>query len=322
MSKPTVVIHNATVGPAMDIVREAHPDLDVIGCESHARLPELIRETGANVLYSIRFTDEVPYPGAALTDNGILEWISVGGSGTDHLPPWDAEELTVTNSAGVAADMMAEYALGAMLSFSLDLRGFRAAQAKRRWMIDGSVQPIEGKTILIIGLGKTGQALARRCKAMGLRVLGVRARPAPTTDVDETHGMDALPDLVPQSDFVTLAVPLLASTRGLFNAGLVDRMHPRSVLIDVSRGGVCDQDALARALAGDRIRGAALDVFETEPLPPDSPFWDLENVILTPHCSSVYDGWSEKSARMFTENLTRFRKGEALTNIVDPGRGY
>src|SRR4029453_5341566 len=116
--------------------------------------------------------------------------------------------------AGVAADMMAEYALGAMLSFSLGLRTFAAHQRARNW-VAGAVEPIEGKTLLLLGLGRTGQALARRAKALGMTTLGVRARPLLTADVDEVHGVDALPELWGRADFIACCVPLLASTRGL-----------------------------------------------------------------------------------------------------------
>ena len=108
----------------------------------------------------------------------------------------------------------------------------------------------------------------------------------------------------------------------MVDAATIAQMQPGAVLIDVSRGGVVDQTALAAALTNGQLRGAALDVFETEPLPADSPFWDLENVILTPHCSSVYEGWELKSVAMFSENLSRYRRGDPLLNIVDPGRGY
>jgi phosphoglycerate dehydrogenase-like enzyme len=230
--------------------------------------------------------------------------------------------VTVTNAAGVAADMMAEYALGAMLSFSLDLRGFERRQRAHHWDLGAKVEPIEGRTVLILGLGKTGEAVARRAKAMGLSVLGVRAQPRPTPNVDAVHGMEDLPDLWGRADFIVCATPLLDTTRGLVDAGAFAAMKPSAVLIDVSRGGVVDEAALLSALASGRLKGAALDVFATEPLPPEHPFWDFDNVIITPHCSSVYDGWDLKAARMFAENLSRYRDGAPLANVVDPRRGY
>lgn len=318
---PIILLHTDEPDTAREIVAAAHADLDIHTCDSYDGLPAMLERTGAEVIYSVRFAGTPGFPRAALLDSGTVRWISVGGSGTDHLAPWDPGQVTVTNAAGVAAGMMAEYALGAMLDFSLDLRGFARAQAERHWTT-GRMTPIEGQTLLILGLGQTGQAAARRAKAMGMNVLGVRARPQPTDHVDEVHEIAALPDLWHRADFVLVCVPLLPSTRGLVGADAFTAMGSTTVLIDISRGGVCDEAALIAALRAGRLRGAALDVFATEPLPVEHPFWAMENVIVTPHCSSVYDGWMEKSVAMFVDNLMRYRHGEALTNIVDPVRGY
>ena len=319
--EPVVLLHTDSPDAARSIVTAAHPDLSIHSCTSYEELPAALAQWRPEVCYSVRFSGTSDFPGAALIDNDGLRWLSVGGSGTDHLPRWAPERLTVTNAAGVAADMMAEYALGTMLSFSLDLRGFARAQTQRRW-IDGRVTPIEGRTLLILGLGQTGCATARRAKAMGMTVLGVRARPQPTDHVDEVHGMDALPALWSRADYILVAVPLLPTTRGLVDAAAFAAMRPGAVLIDVSRGGVVDEAALLNALENGPLKGAALDVFATEPLPESHPLWAMDNVIVTPHCSSVYDGWAEKSVQMFAENLARYRQGAPLTNVVDPVRGY
>ncbi len=321
MKSPTVILHTDNPDAAHAVLAEGHPDLPIHTCDSYEALTGLIEDTGAEVVYSVRFAGTPGFPRAALVENPQIKWASVGGSGTDHLNPWNPDEVTVTNAAGVAADMMAQYALGAMLHFTLDFPGFRAAQARRDW-IGGKVEPIDSKTVLIIGLGKTGEAVAVRAKAMGLNTIGVRARPKPTPNVDEVHGMEALPDLWPRADFIVVCVPLLDSTRGLVGAEAFAAMKPTTVIIDVSRGGVIDEAPLLAALEQNRIRGAALDVFVTEPLPQGHRFWELDNVIVTPHCSSVYDGWDLKSVRMFSENLMRYRKGEVLNNIVNPQRGY
>ena len=320
--KPPVIIHTGSPEETAQIVRTSHPDLDIHLCDSFDGLPPLIEKTGTEVIYSIRFDPVTPFPRAAVLESPTVKWLAVGGSGTDHLGTWDTDHVTVTNSAGSAADMMAEYAIGTMLSFTLDLRSFQRAQTRHEGLGNGRVRPIEGSTLLIIGMGQTGQATARRAKAMGMHVLGVRARPEPMADVDEVHGTAALRDLISRADFILLAVPLLPSTRGLLGEDAFAAMKPGAFLVDVSRGGVCDTQALTRALRSGPMAGAALDVFETEPLPPDSPFWDMENVIVTPHCSSVYDGWYSRTAEMFAENLTRYRNGEPLRNVVDPSRGY
>lgn len=320
-ARPSIIIHADKPGPALAVLAERHPDLRVKACGNYAGLAEAIAGINAEVVYSVRFAGTPLFPRQALVESTTVRWVSVGGSGTDHLRPWDSAKVTVTNAAGVAADMVAEYVLGAMLSFSLGLPGFAVHQRARQWTV-GKVEPVAGLTVLILGLGKSGQALARRAKAMEMTTLGVRAQPKPTSHVDEVHGSDRLPDLWGRADFIVCCLPLLETTRGLVGKEAFAAMKPTAVLVDVSRGGVVDEAALLAALGSGRIKGAALDVFTTEPLPADHPLWGYENVLVTPHCSSVYDGWEERSARMFVENLDRYRRGDVLANIVDPARGY
>ena len=321
MSTPAVLVHNDRFEDLVDAVRREHPDLSVEGCGTYEDLPEVIRQTAAEVVYSICFAGRAGFPRVPLFASPSVKWISVGGSGTDHLRPWDTDKVTVTNSAGVAADMMAEYAIGALLHFSLNLPEFLQAKSDRKW-VSGRVEPLEGKTVLIVGLGHTGHAVARRAKAFGMRTIGVRAHPAPTENVDEVFGAEKLPGLWQKADATVVAVPLLESTRGLVSSDAFAKMPAGSVFVDISRGGVTNQKALEAALAAGHLKGAALDVFETEPLPQDSSLWAMENVIITPHCSSVYDGWTLKSVAMFCDNLRRYRNGRPLRNIVDPIRGY
>jgi phosphoglycerate dehydrogenase-like enzyme len=318
---PAVILHTNASALAMKVLRETHPGLSVHACDSYAGLAALIEQTKAEIVYSVRFDGSPRFPRSALLESPTVKWVSVGGTGTDHLGPWDPEKVTVTNARGVAADMMAEYVLGAMLSFSLGLRSFAAHQRARQW-IAGSVEPIQGKTLLLLGLGGTGQALARRAKAMGMITIGVRARPKPTAHVDEVHGADTLAGLWGRADFIACCVPLLDATRGLVGPAAFAAMKPSAVLIDVSRGGVVDEAALLSALDAGRIRGAALDVFATEPLPADHKLWGYENVIVTPHCSAINDGLERKTLDMFADNLGRYRRGEPLMNVVDPIRGY
>jgi phosphoglycerate dehydrogenase-like enzyme len=319
--KPTVILHTNSPAPALEALRADHGDLDIHTCDNYSGLPGLVARTGAEVVYSVRFAGTPQFPRPALVESPTVRWVSVGGSGTDHLQPWDPGEVTVTNAAGVAANMMAEYVLGAMLSFSLDLRGFQRRQRERQWAPQ-PMRPVEGRTVLILGLGKTGQAVAQRAKAMGMTVIGVRAQPAAIASVDEVHGAQELPALWPRADFIVVCVPLLPDTRGLVGPDALAAIKSGTFLIDVSRGGVVDQAALMAALDAGHLAGAALDVFETEPLPPENPLWAYENVTITPHCSSIYDGWDLKAVRMFSDNLARYRRGEPLQNVVVPQRGY
>ncbi|PTE07002.1 D-2-hydroxyacid dehydrogenase [Mesorhizobium helmanticense] len=318
---PSVILHTDRPAAALAVLKETHPDLTVHACDSYAALPALIGRAAAEVVFSVRFDGTPRYPRQALVDSPTVKWVSVGGSGTDHLGRWDPERLTVTNSAGVAAGMLAEFALGAMLSFSLDLRGFARRQQVRQWG-GGRVEPIEGKTVLIIGLGKTGEAVAKRARAMGMGTLGIRAHPKPTPCLDEVQGVDALLPLIGRADFIICCVPLLPTTRGLLGEAAFAAMKASAVLIDISRGGVVEEAALLAALNARRIKGAVLDVFTTEPLPADHPLWSYDNVAITPHCAAVYDGWDITSVRMFADNLKRYRSGMPLQNVVNPERGY
>ncbi|MBZ9683458.1 MULTISPECIES: D-2-hydroxyacid dehydrogenase [unclassified Mesorhizobium] len=321
-AEPSVILHTDRPAAALAVLMETHPDLAVHTCDSYAALPELIGRVAAEVVYSVRFDGTPRYPRQALVESPTVKWVSIGGSGTDHLGRWDPTRVTVTNSAGVAAGMLAEYALGAMLSFSLDLRGFERRQQARLWGGGGRVEPIEGKTVLIIGLGKTGEAVAKRAQAMGMRTLGIRARPKLMPSLDEVHGPDALLALLGRADFIVCCVPLLPSTRGLIGKAAFAAMKPSAVLIDISRGGVVEEAALLEALDAKRIKGVALDVFATEPLPADHPLWSYDNVAVTPHCAAVYEGWDVKSVGMFADNLKRYRGGVPLQNVVNPERGY
>lgn len=321
MSAPSVILHTDQPEPALTLARARHPQIPFTACSTYDALPQIIKDTRAEIVYSVRFAGTPGFPREALLVSDTVKWVSVGGSGTDHLASWDPAQVTVTNAAGVAADMMAEYTLGALLHFSLDLPGFARAQANREWTA-GRVRPIAGQTLLIIGMGATGKAIAQRASAMGMHVMAVRARPKPQPGVDEMHGVEALGALLPRADAIAVCVPLLVSTKGLLGGKQIAAMKPGAVLVDVSRGGVVDQTALADALASGALGGAALDVFETEPLPATSPFWQMPNVIVTPHCSSVYEGWELKSLEKFCDNLQRYLAGDQVHNIVDPARGY
>ncbi|MCH7554892.1 MAG: D-2-hydroxyacid dehydrogenase [Proteobacteria bacterium] len=305
----------------MDSLRLRFPEVAFISCRSYAKLPAVLAAGAPDALYGIVFAGRSDYPRAAMLNTPSLSWISVGGSGTDHLAPWDPAALTVTNSAGVSSGVMAQYVLAAILSLSLGLPGFAAAKRERRW-IEGRVKPIHGRTAAVVGLGRNGQAVARCLSAMGMRVVGVRANPAPTDHVDRVYGFQELHEALGEADFTVLCLPLTEITRHCIDEPAIAAMKPGAILVDVSRGGVVEGDALVAGLRSGHVAGAALDVFETEPLPPDSPFWTLENVIITPHCSAVYEGWERRSVEIFGDNLARRLRGEPLENIVDPARGY
>lgn len=318
---PRIILHNSDTAPLARWLRAAFPKADYRECNSYEALPALIKSYRPEVVYSVRFAGTPGFPRDALFVPNGPSWVANGGAGTDHYGQWDPEKTTVTNAAGVAAGMMAEYVLGGFLYFTLDIPGLQKDKAARIWNAR-MVTPLAGKTLLVIGLGHTGQALAQRAKAFGMTVLGTRARPRTMNHVDEVHAADDLPDLLPRADFIAVSTPLTPATRGLIGAAEIAMMRRGAILADVSRGGVVDQTALLGALKTGSLAAAVLDVFETEPLPQASPLWTLDNVIISPHCSSVYAEWEEASFRLFLDNLGRWMRAEKLVNIVDPSRWY
>ena len=318
---PCVLLHNDETSALASRLKGAFPNVQVCECKTYEGLSAAISENNPDVVYTVRFAGTPGFPRDALFAKGGPRWISNGGVGTDHFGRWDPAKTVVTNAAGVAADMMAEFILGGFLHFTLDVPGLQADKSERVWRAR-SVRPLKGKTLVIVGLGNTGQALAARAKAFGMTVLGTRARPQDTQNVDEVGSAADLPNLLPRADFVAVCAPLTAETRGLTGSREIAVMKRGVILADVSRGGIVDQTALLWALESGHVAGAAIDVFETEPLPEDSPMWGCESLIISPHCSSVYDGWEEASFDMFLANLDKWLQGLPLANVVDPDRGY
>lgn len=316
-----VLIHAENARDLEVMLTGRFPDVQTQACSSNEELISSLDSFSPDAVYSVRFDGSSPYPSGQLMAESGPRWIAVGGSGCDHLGQWDTERVTVTNAAGVAADMMAEFVFGCVLHFTLDVEGLAQDKTHREWR-EREMIPLHKKTMLIIGLGQTGQAVARRAKAFGMHVIATRARPAPAPNVDEVYSPNDLSTLWTRADVICLSIPLLASTRGLVDAQAFAAMKSSALLVDVSRGGVIVPDAAVQALQEGQIAGAAFDVFYEEPLPKDSPYWDLPNAILSPHASAVYDGWETASFEMFLDNLDLWLKGETLKRIVDPSRGY
>ena len=244
-----------------------------------------------------------------------LRWIHSLAAGVESLP-FDLlrrSDVVVTNSSGLYGDALGEFAIAAMLWFAKDLRRLARNQAARSWE-PYTVERLEGKTLGIIGYGGIGRAVGRRAEALGMQVLPVRRRGElgdPTVD-----------DVLAESDYVVLSAPLTPSTYRLITRERLARLRPSAVLINVSRGAIVDEAALVEALQAGRIRGAALDVFETEPLPPESPLWGLDNVLVSPHTADHTADSHDRAMAFFIENLRRFERGESLENVVDKAEGY
>ncbi|HEV2105151.1 MAG TPA: D-2-hydroxyacid dehydrogenase [Candidatus Eisenbacteria bacterium] len=301
----------------------AFPQVRVVRADSReeadARLPE------ADVVFGYAVTE------ANFARARRLRWIHSPAAGVGHMlfPALVASGVTLTNARGLHADAMAEHTLGVLLAFARKLHWSRDAQRERRWdQVAQWTEPpffesLAGSTLGLVGFGRVGTAIAARARALGMRVLAVRRHPAADpAPADAQWGVERLPELLAAADWLVLATPLTADTHGLVGEAELARMKPGARLVNLGRGGLVDEAALAAALAAGRLAGAALDVFATEPLPAESPLWDQREVIVTPHTSGVGPRYWERALAQFSDNLRRYLAGEPLANVVDKRAGY
>ncbi len=254
-----------------------------------------------------------------------LRWVHALGAGVEPLlfDELLSSDVVLTNARGVFADALAEFAIAAMLWFAKDLRRLADNQRQQRWE-PYTVDRLEGQTAGIIGYGGIGGAVGRRAAALGMHVLAMRKRTtlANCGDVTRWYASDELDELIAGSDFLVLATPLTPATARLMSRARLSHLKPTAVLINVSRGAVIDEDALVEMLSRRLIRGAALDVFENEPLPPGHLLWSLDNVLISPHTADHTSDSHLRSTVLFIENLRRFERGEPLRNVVDKREHY
>ena len=258
-----------------------------------------------------------------------LRWIHSPAAGVGGMLFREMLErpIAITNSKGMSADTIAEHVLAVTLAMFRRLPYAFRSQAAREWAQDAIAaqgnRTIAGSRILIVGLGCIGRAVARRMTLLGAQVSGIRRSPGQGVEyVADVADAAGLMERLPHADVVVLAAPHTRDTRGLIGARQLAAMPDRALLVNVSRGALVDEAALADALRDRRIGGAALDVFEDEPLPPDSPFWTLPNVLITPHTSGFRSDHWDAATALFADNLRRYEAGEPLVNVVDKGAGY
>ena len=254
-----------------------------------------------------------------------VRWVHSRWAGIEGLlfPALVESGAIVTNGRGSFSDSLAEWAMAAVLFFAKDLRRLVRSQAEGRWE-PFDPEEVAGRTLGIVGYGDIGHAAARRARAFEMKVIGLRRRPQPEPDelADEVWPLERRLELMQRADYVLVATPLTPETKALVGAAEIAAMKPTGVLINVGRGPCVDEAALVGALEAGRIRGAALDVFEKEPLPQGHPLYRLDNVLLSPHCADHVPGWLEDAMRLFLENVERFRSGRPLLNVVDKRAGY
>jgi phosphoglycerate dehydrogenase-like enzyme len=291
------------VGETLEVFRDAHAPDAIFVCSVGRKVVELALGLA---------------PG--------LRWIHSRSAGVEYLmfPAVTDSPVPLTNARGVYSASLGEFVMAAVLFFAKDFPRMRRSQAARTWD-PFDVDWARGKTMGIVGYGDIGRAAAERARAFGMKVLALRRNlEAAQKDplVDEAIPLERKADLMARSDYVVVTAPLTPETRGLVGPAEIAAMKPTGVLINVGRGPIVDEAALLSALQQGRIRGAALDVFTTEPLPSEHAFYGLDNVLLSPHCADNTPGWLEGSMHFFLENLERFRSGQPLLNLVDKGRGY
>tara|TARA_B100000676_G_scaffold309415_1_gene372916 strand:+ start:561 stop:1532 length:972 start_codon:yes stop_codon:yes gene_type:complete len=294
-------------------------ELDVRFATDESPLPDVIE--GADVLLGWDFkSGELE---TAWHNADRLQWIFWPGAGVDSLlfPGLIESDVDVTNSRGIFDRSMAEYVLGLIIAFGKDFPGTIRRQDQHVWQHRHSDQLL-GKEVLIVGVGSIGREIARVLRAFGLNVSGVGRRHREDPDFGVIHAASDLDGRLGESDYVVVICPSTPETRGMIGKAQFEAMKNSARLINMARGEILDEDALIAALRDGTIAGAALDVFTREPLPQESPLWDMDNVIVSPHMSGDFHEHGEVVAAGFFENLRRFRNGEPMLNVIDKKAGF
>jgi phosphoglycerate dehydrogenase-like enzyme len=255
-----------------------------------------------------------------------VRWIHCLWTGVEMIlkPKIVAHPAPLTNGRGVFRWPLADWVIAAMLFFAFDLGRVIRQQEQGMWKPFISTS-LRGRVLGIVGFGSIGAAAAARARVFGMKIAALRRRPElfeSDSPTDQTYGPGQLKELMAASDYILVVTPLTAETRGMIGEAEIAAMKPSAVIINIGRGPVIVEAALVRALEAGRIRGAALDVFNTEPLPSEHPFWRMPNVLLSPHTADRVEGFLDPAFESFVENLDRFRKGEPLANVVDKHAGY
>jgi phosphoglycerate dehydrogenase-like enzyme len=300
-------------------LRAQFPTVDFHSCMEDREWLEVAPK--ANVIFSKR------WPAEALENTPELCWVQAGTAGVDHLlrSALPRRGVTITNSSGAHGDPISEIILGHMLAFATGLNRLIRAQSEHRLIQKEVLQTkfeLAGQTLCVIGLGDIGGTLARKAAALAMHVTGVRRTPRPTSGVAHVYANDQLTTALAQADHVALCLPLTNETRHLIGADELRAMRSTAYIYNVGRGGSIDQVAMIEALQRGIIAGAGLDVTDPEPVPADSPLWDMPNVILSQHTSGSSPHNARRVTDLFAANLARYLADEPLHQRIDPARGY
>jgi phosphoglycerate dehydrogenase-like enzyme len=314
--------------PVLTVLHAEHrpPGMDSVDADAEVRYTTASHLSknfpGTDILFVWDFLSTAVQDAWPAADR--LRWVHVASAGVDRLlfPGLRDSDVVLTNSRGVFEDSIAEYVLGLVIAFAKDLLGTVSAQRQHRWH-HRETERVTGRRALVVGSGPIGRAIARMLRAVGLTVEGVgRTARASDPDFGTVYPLGSLPDRLPHADFVIAVAPLTEQTEGMFNAATLAAMKPSARLINVGRGPLVVTDDLVRALRDGVLAGAALDVFEEEPLPASSPLWSMPNVLVSPHMAGDFAGWLPALAELFVDNFQRWQAGRPLRNVVDKKLGY
>ena len=305
-------------------LREDFPGLQVLVRDNYDSVHEDLRD--AEVLFTISLRAD------QFAAAHSVRWIHAPTAAVHQFlfPELIGSEVVLTNSREVHGPVVAEHVIALMFALARKIPQSVVMQQNKVWG-QGEIWrevwhpgEIAGATLGLIGVGSIGGRVAKMASALGMRVIAVRehVEKGSPEGVEAVYAPSAIDEMLKQSDYVVLAAPLVAQTQGLVNAARLAAMKPTAFLINVGRGAQVDEVALADALRNQRIAGAALDVFEKEPLPPDSPLWDLENLLITPHTGGLTEKLWHRHYELFSQNLRRYLAGQPLQFVVDKRRGY
>jgi len=308
-----VVVDEPDMHDYKALLAQSVPEVTVTICEDPAVPPAEIAD--AEILLTWR-----PHP-HVLQGMPKLKWIQSTGAGVEAIlrSPAFLPTITLTRTGRMAGRLMAEYVIGFILATTFRLPFITANQQQHRWQ-SFKIPSIQGQRCTVLGMGEIGQEIAILGRALGLEVTGVSRSGAQTVEGIPTVTVDVLDQVLPLTDILVVVVPLTATTEGMLDGRRLGLLPNSALLINISRGPVIIEADLIQALTNGTIAAAVLDVFDQEPLPSTSPFWDMENVIVTPHIAGPYD--PHFCTQVFLENLERYCSGQTLNYIVDPERGY
>lgn len=327
--KLLILIHHDFVGwetPAWfdQRLREDFPQLELVRLDSEDETSADWVDAEAALTWSLRARQ--------LERARKMRWIHCPAAAVNQLlfPEFIASPVILTNGRDVHGAVVAEHVIALIFALAKNLPWAMRLQAKHIWRQDAAwhaghrPREVKGATLGLIGVGAIGREVAKHACALGMRVLAMRANPVKGVPegVERVFGPDEMAGMLALADYVVLAAPVTGSTNKLLDAEKLAVMKPGACLINVARGALVDEAALAEALRVKRIAAAALDVFDKEPLPKDSPLWELENLLITPHTAGVTDKVWERQYEFFSENLRRFIHGEPLQAVVDKRKGY